>query len=337
MSPYSPLVPAVLLALILGCAQAAGCGGDGVRPCSVSADCASGVCLPDGRCAAVTADASSGDDALDASAGDAVSDVTTREDATGPASDAVGDAALADGGADGASTVCAPNHDGEVTRAEIPIAPGLRATYAIATGVAHDTRAAVGEGGDKAWDLAGELPGDQRSLVETLDPSAWWFGASFEGATYATRLGASEELLGVFRVSDDGLELLGVVSPSDGALRTELRYDPPALLLAFPLALDAAWTTTSAVSGVTNGVPTLATETYEARVDAAGTVVTPFASFDALRVVVALDRWVGAALYFDVQHLFVAECFGTVASIRSEGYVSATEFTTAAELRRLAP
>ena len=128
------------------------------------------------------------------------------------------------------------------------------------------------------------------------------------------------------------------MSPTDGLLRTELTYDPPARLVAYPLEVGTTWTSTSSVSGLTSGVSTFASETYEGAVDVRGALATPFAEFDVLRVVLTLDRWVGFALvHFDVSHLFVTECFGTVATLRSQAYVSGPEMTTVGELRRLSP
>ena len=323
--------PAVLALLAL---PLLACSGDTVAPCTVAADCASGVCLPDGTCAA-PADAADtrNDDAAETSNpsdGDTLAAEVETDLADDGASPDVADTA---DGAETTPVTCLPNGDGRITRAEVPIAPDLHATFLVAEHVAFDSRGTPD--GDPRWDLAQAFEGDMRVLVETLDPAPLWFGPSFPTATYATRLAG--DLLGVFEARDDGLYLLGVVSSADGLLRTELAYDPPARILAYPLALDASWTTTSTVTGLTNGVVSLATETYEGRVDARGTLATPFADFDVLRAVVALDRWVGGALYFEVQQLFVSECFGTVASLRSEAYEAGPELTTAAELRRLSP
>ncbi|MCB9734804.1 MAG: hypothetical protein H6745_19640 [Deltaproteobacteria bacterium] len=320
------------------------CGSDSETPCSVPADCASGICQADGTCAPLADTADARPDALfddlgvlDPDTGGA--DTATAAD-TGTASDSDTDTA-ADTAADtdtdtGGSVVCAPNGDGVVERREMPLAAGLHATYAIATDVDFDTHAVVAANGANTWDLS-SFPGDQRTLVEALDPADFWFGDSFADATYATRLATDSDLLGVFRVDADGLWLLGVVSPAGGFTRTELSYSPPAKLLAFPLSVGAHWESTSTVTGVTSGVATFASESYTGDVDAAGVVTTPFADFPVLRAIVQLDRLVGAALYYDVQQLYVAECFGTVASVRSGPYESGPELDAAAEIRRLAP
>ena len=270
-------------------------------------------------------------DGADAAATDATAagDGTTIGDATATAVDSASDSETH-------PNVCAPNHDGQITRAEIPIAPDLQATFLVAANVTFDTRATT-SGAGPSWDLSGSYAGDAKVLVEPLDPAEQWFGADFPNATYATKLAADSTLLGVFQAKDDGLYLLGVASAEDGLTKTELTYTPPAKLLGYPLAVAASWTSTSTVSGLTSGVATLATETYSGTVDARGTVKTPFADFDALRVIVTLNRWIGAVFYNDVQQLFVTECFGTIASVRSAAYQTGPEFTSAAELRRLSP
>lgn len=308
------------------------CSGESEAPCRVAADCASGVCNSDGTCAAVadTRDGvGDGDDAPDASdtADGNDADSATPVDTTSPSdSDTRPDTDV--------SGVCAPNGDGTIERAEVPIAPGLQATFAIATDVAFDTRGTVGA--TPRWDMSA-FAGDTKVLVETLDPAPMWFGVDYPSATYATKLAADSELIGVFEAKPDGLYLLGVVSPEDGFTRTQLTYDPPARLLAYPMTKGKTWTSTSSVSGVTSGIATFATETYEGSIDADGTLKTPFADFATLRAIVSLERWVGVALYTEVSHLWVTECFGTVATVRSKGYATGPELSEAAELRRLSP
>lgn len=309
------------------------CSGESEAPCRVAADCASGVCNVDGTCAAVADTSGDGGDASDALGADG-DDATMTSETDGAAdSTAVNDTSGQDTSSD-ASVVCVPNRDGKIERSEVPIAPGLQATFAIATGVTFDTRGTVGA--TPRWDMSA-FEGDTKVLVETLDPAPLWFGVDYPSATYATKLAADSDLLGVFEAKPDGLYLLGVVSAEGGFTRTQLSYDPPARLLAYPMTKGKTWTSTSSVSGVTNGIATFASETYEGTIDADGTLKTPFAEFETLRAIVSLDRWVGVALYTEVSHLWVTECFGTVATVRSEGYASGPELTKAAELRRLSP
>jgi hypothetical protein len=91
------------------------------------------------------------------------------------------------------------------------------------------------------------------------------------------------------------------------------------------------------VSGTASGVAAFYTEKYDQKVDARGELVTPFGSFDVLRVKVVLTRTVGAVITVTRTYAFVTECFGTVASITSNANELQEEFTTAAELRRITP
>ncbi len=319
----------VLGLAIAGLVSMSACGGDDTAPCSVPADCASGVCLPDGTCAAPAPDAE-----IDTSGvlfPDAPDILPTDSTSSDPLTDTTPEVPPDTG----PSEACLPNGDGRITRLEVPIAPELRATWLVAENA--DFESTGTPNATPRWDLSTTFANDARVLLETRAPSSFWFADVFPAATYVSLLEVGGDLFGAFEARDDGLYLLGVASETDGLTRTELVYDPPAKLMSFPLELDASWTTTSTISGLTNGVPSLVTETWTGEVDARGEVSTPFADFDALRVNLRLDRLVGAVPYFEVQHLFVTECFGTIASLRSEGYVAGPEFSTAAELRRLAP
>lgn len=299
---------------------------DGSPECRVGADCASGVCLSDGTC--LVPDAGDGetapDDAADAGA-------------EAPETDAAGDdAALDDGPADDGTLACSPNDDGVLERSEVPIRAGLRANFAIAGDVDVDTAGAPQPDGSRFWDFSGSLPGDHLSLEELLDPAGLWFADDFPTATYAAKLRDGEDLLGVFQTTDDALLLLGVVSPEGGLYRTNLTYDPPVVVLRFPLAEGDTWTTEATITGLSLGVAAWYTETYVSRVDAHGTLATPYGTFPVLRVRVSLDRLVGVVPTSYRSFLFVAECFGTVAAAHSRANETEVEFRRAEEIRRLA-
>ena len=119
--------------------------------------------------------------------------------------------------------------------------------------------------------------------------------------------------------------------------RTELEYDPPVVVLSFPLEEGASWTTEATVSGLTSGVFGVFFEDYVSSVDARGDMITPFATFDAHRVRVDLTRTVGALVTTQVTFAFVAECFGTVATVRSQTNEDGAEFNDVSELQRLTP
>lgn len=108
-------------------------------------------------------------------------------------------------------------------------------------------------------------------------------------------------------------------------------------VLRFPFEEGDGWVTDSTVSGVALGVVTAYSETYTSSVDKRGAMTTPFGEFPVLRVHTDLERTIGFSVTNTQTHIFVAECFGTVASVASTDGETSTELNDVAELRRLAP
>ncbi len=308
---WSVVAPPALIVLgLFGCALVSlfGCSGGEVRQCDLDSECASGFCRDDGTCAPVEPDG--GVESPDA-------------DPLGP---------------DAATDLCHPNHDGQIDRDEIFLAAGKQATFRVALDATVDTAGELQTGGNRIWDLSGELADDDQDVDVTLSSiQGSWYASTFPGATYATRLSQTEDLLGVFEVTETAVLLRGVVSPESGLYRTELSYDPPVPVLKLPLTTSSSWTTDTTINGVASGVATLYTENYESAVDAVGEMTTPFGTFPVLRVGVDMTRWVGAAMTSKRTYAFVSECYGTVATVVSQDYETETEFTDASEVRRLAP
>jgi hypothetical protein len=297
-----------------GCAAGTPIGGD----CVSGADCESGAC--------------NGGVCVDEGAGGAGAGGSAGEGGAGATTGSTGETSSAGGG----SGVCSPNGDGTVTREEVPLAAGLQAKFRVASNVMFDT-AGADVAGTTTWDLSTMFAGDKSTLLETQPLAGQWFEPLFPGASYASRLTDSADVLGVFEITGDALLLRGVVSPTDGVTRTELAYEPPVKVLAFPLTAGAAWSTTSTVTGLLNGVYGVLYETYDAKVDARGDAITPFATFDVLRVGTSLTRTAGALVTTQRTYAFVAECFGTVAVLRSNVNELGTEFSSVAEVQRLTP
>jgi hypothetical protein len=237
---------------------------------------------------------------------------------------------------DTGSTSCVPNHDGLIERDEVTVRAGLHATFRVAEEVSVDVAGTEESDGSRVWDLSGSLPGDHSVLVELRSLEGTWFGAEFPEAEYFSRLSDSEDEHGVFGVDDDGLYLQGVVTPDeDGYMRTELAYEPPAQILKFPLEQGSTWSTEADMSGWYNGGWWTGTEDYQSQVDAHGTLKTPFGDFEVLRVRTDTTRTVGLLVTEQILYTFVAECFGTVATIRSKEDEDDPQFDEAAEVRRL--
>lgn len=306
---------AALLSLLAACAT------DSTRECRVGADCASAACGPDGQCvpASVVPDADA-----------AGTDASVTKDGDGPRQDA----------GDAAPTGCVANKDGTITREEVQVGPGLHATYKIGTDEDVSTAGTPIAGGRRSWDFSTALNSDVGVLVETQALAGKWYAAKFPGASYASKLTQSSDLLGVFETTPGALLLRGVVSPTEtAATKTELTSTPPVAILSFPLKLDAAWTTISDVSGTAQGFPLIAAynEKYASKVDAAGTLKTPLGTFEVLRVQVLLTRTIGFATTTLRTFAFVTECYGTIATVTSAKNEATVEFTHAAEIRRISP
>lgn len=306
------------LFLLVGCAVGSPVGSE----CKTGADCESGACN-EGVC-------------VDESGGGGESSGAAPAGGDAPEGGG-GSTSNADGGSGaGGSNLCSPNEDGQVTREEVPLQAGLQAKFRVAVDTTFDT-AGESEGDARSWDMSTMLDGDHTILVETMPLAGTWFEDVFPGATYAARLSDAADLMGVFEITTDELLLRGVVSPEDGALRTELAYDPAVVVLQFPLAEGNTWATNTTVTGMNTGVSGIYFEAYESVVDAHGTVLTPFGDFDVLRIHVDLTRNTGGIFTTQKTYAFVSECFGTIATIDSNLNELDDDFTDVSEIKRLTP
>ena len=295
-----------LAALIALQCSIAACGGGGAATCLNDDACPSHFCKADGTCGPVEVDAGNP-----------------------PGGDAT---------TDGATGLCAPNHDGTLTLAEVPLAPGQHANFRIATSATVSTAGTSNPDGSRSWDLSQMLANDATSDVALTSPAGAWWAADFATASYGTVLASGSALIGVFHVDATGVTLLGVVSPDGGTFSTELKYDPPAKILALPMKAGDTWTSTSTVSGTAQGAITAYTEKYSSRVDQIGTLKAPYGTFPVVRVATDLTRTSGlVTLASSRTFAWLAECFGTVATVTSTNGETSAEFTSAAEARRLAP
>jgi len=351
--------PSLLLALlVLSCDGASPPG----RACNVGADCASGVCLPDGRCAEPDAGVG-GDDtgasaegegegapAADAGDGgpDDPGDAARPELDASPHGDTGGSQDDAGGPAPG---TCLPDHDGRITAAELPIRPGFVAMFRVTREPEGFSSAPACDDDGCVWDLV-ELAGETADEESETEPVAGtWYAddPAFSDATFATRVGeldlsfvveiCRQEQVGVFRVDEDGLWQLGLVSAEEDG-DTKLVFDPPVPVLKLPLEAGATWTTETRAKGPLCGswLDYDIGFTYESAVDASGDLRTPYGTFgEVLRVNTLMRRHLGVGVLPTSlrTHTFVAECFSTVAAVMSEEGVDTPEFEGALEVRRL--
>lgn len=293
----------LLLLTLLLCSIAA-CSGPSGQSCAVDEDCPSRFCRADGTCGAAPVDA----------------------------------AVTADAPVDSPSALCAPNHDGTIALGELPLVAGRSATFRIATSATWDTAGTAQGNGSRTWDLTGQLANDADQSIALGSPDGTWWRSGYPAATYTAPLSAASDLIGVFKLDSTGVVLLAVVSPQGGTYKTDLEYDPPARILAVPFKAGDTWMTTSTVSGSAQGAIVAYTEQYASRVDEVGLMKTPYGEFPVLRVATDLTRTSGfTTLLTKRTFAWVAECFGSVATVASQDFESASEFSNDAEVRRLAP
>ncbi len=331
---YRQVLPLLLLLLptLVACAASKTDG------CKAGADCPSGVCNVDGTCGeeATSSSTSSG---MGTGTGMGTSSGGTGG-ASGSTTSSSGTGGGGTGGSGGGAGACSPpNNDGVITQEEVPLGPGLHAKLSAAASVPVDTVGKVQPDGSHVWDLSAMIAGQKDEMVETLPITGQWFAATYPGATYASKLSSTADLLGVFEVVTGALLLRGVVSPADGAQATKLVYATPIKVLSFPFKAGSTWTTSSNITGKAQGI-TIAgfyADTYESKVDAQGTMKTPFATFPVLRIRVNRLSNLNGLITSSHRFVFATECFGTVATLVSKDYETVDEFTTAAEVSRLAP
>lgn len=291
---------------VLLCSMTA-CGGGGGTSCTTDDQCPSHFCKADGTC------------------GEALVDAAMTDGSDAP-------------GSDGMTALCTPNHDGVMDANEVPLKAGQMASFRIATDATWSTAGHANTDGSRTWDLSGQLANDADVQLALVSPAGTWWAADFPNAQYATTLAAGSDLMGVFAVDASGVTLLGVVSPTGGATKTELTYDPPAKILALPFMAGSTWMSSSTVSGYAQGFVTAYTEAYESRADQVGTMTTPYGSFPVLRVATDLTRTSGfTTLLTKRTFAWVAECFGTIATVAGQDFDASNELSDDAEVRRLAP
>lgn len=307
--------------------------------CAVGADCASGICESNGRCAPLAG--GHADAGVTPSDAGVVADDGAANDGAPPPDDApmtLGDTGSPFPGVDGG--ICVPNNDGTIERAEVPMQAGLHANFEYAENVTVDSAGAMNADGTFAWDLTGPYSGDHTVLVTTDALTGQWFASQFPSATYTTKLSDTSDLLGIFQGSQIALSLVGVVSPSapdSGSGYTDVQYTPAALVLGVPMTLGTTWSSNSNITGTALGTPTDYTETYASKVDARGTLKIPYGTFKVLRVQTTLSRYALGIVTVYRSFSFVAECAGTIASLTSQPDETTIEFTNAAQVQRLTP
>jgi hypothetical protein len=232
---------------------------------------------------------------------------------------------------------CTGNNDGVIARGELAFPVGVSVNYLSNPSGTTTTVAPDGSktGGVTQWDLTSTAGDVHKLTLEAL--AGKWFAASFPGATYATTTDLATNTLGIFRVADEGLYILGYASETPN--QTLLVYDAPILSLKFPVTVGDSWVSTAhIVNGTLNNMPYAGLDTYKISIDARGTALLPFLSFDnTMRVHVDLTQTLpGGISVTRIQYLFFHECFGELGRMVSIPNEASETFSNANEFRRLA-
>ncbi len=241
---------------------------------------------------------------------------------------------------------CLPNLDGQIDANELAPVLGVTATYLVSPA-----------GKERMVDVAGVVDKDGKLTfpafaVDYADDGAVglaasalggkWYAASFPGLTdpFVTPIDVADRTEGVYTHDATGFYLHGVASstenPAEG--KTLLVYTSPVKLYEFPLRPGAAWTSTGEVkNGTFRGLPYAGRDTYDVKVDAAGTLPLPdFTLTQALRVRTLVTVAPAAGMTTTERQVsFLFECLGEAARATSDPNEPNENFTQASEMRRL--
>ena len=234
----------------------------------------------------------------------------------------------------------------------MPVVPELGPTvlYTVnrpATVVDVPDPEGVWRDGALEWDFSAVDP-DADGVVQDalLAPGQFWFGADFPDADYASAMDAEGAVLGLYRLDEASGALLLLGLASIAPEETILRYATPIPALRFPLERGAQWAAMEVEAegtheGVTYPLGLLRlSHDYEFTVDRAGRMAVPAGEFDVLRVTLAFaaraeNMGFPVGVERRTTYLYVAECVGLVARVRSEADELDPGFRRATEYRRL--
>ncbi len=238
---------------------------------------------------------------------------------------------------------CVPNLDGQIDAAELQPAIGVTLSYLVSPAGQQRPVDLVGQQnaqGDHLWDMSVDYASDQLATIEPTAIAGKWYEGSFPTDAFVAPFDAAGSVEQILREDDQGVWLLGLASreqdPPEG--RTLLAYDQPVALLRFPIKPGESFVSTGTIKNATlRGLPYAGKDIYEVSDDATGILRLPqitFTQVHRLRTKVTNQPAVGASTS-QQQVSFYFECFAEVARITSLPNESATDFTTASEVRRL--
>jgi hypothetical protein len=246
--------------------------------------------------------------------------------------------------ADAGPFTCLPNLDGQIDATELGAAVGVPITYEVsAPGVPQpvDLVGQVDGSGKRIWDFSPSLATDVPTTIQASALEGKWYVASFPGGQWSAPVDVAGSIEGVYSADSAAIYLLGLASadpaPKEG--KTLVVYGAPVALYRFPIKADASWISTGTVTGgMLRGLAYAGTDTYESADVAVGQVLLhdyTFTQVHRVRTKATVTPSVGQAAVTR-QDSFLFECFGEVVRATSKVGEASDDFTTAAELRRLA-
>lgn len=238
---------------------------------------------------------------------------------------------------------CVPNLDEQIDANELAPAIGVSVQYVVSPPDATrtvDLAGVANEDGEITWDFATDFADDQSLKVVPQTLAGKWYSSEFPEGAFVTPFDRSGSLDSIGLAREDGLLLLGVASaeedPEEG--KTLLVYDPPITVLQFPVEVGDSFISVGEITnGMVQGLPYAGRDTYEVSVDAIGTIdllQLTFEQVHRVRTKVTVEPAVGSPVV-RFQTSFFAECFAEVARATSKNGESSSDFSEAAELRRL--
>lgn len=238
---------------------------------------------------------------------------------------------------------CVPNLDGKIDAAELKTAFGVPVRYLVNPAGSRrpvDLAGVTDGAGRRIWQFATDYADDQVATISASTLDGKWYRASFPTGQFVAPLDLAGSIEGVYAKDATTLFLLGYASKDEAPAvgKTLVVYTSPIATFRFPLEPGQQWVSASEVRNATvRGLPYAGRDTYQQRVDAAGTLELPDVTFtQAMRVrtTLSIEPAVGAPV-IRRQVGFVFECFGEVARAVSADNELADDFTQTTELRRL--
>lgn len=224
--------------------------------------------------------------------------------------------------------ICLPNLDGVFERDEMPAQLRNAVSYLVAQNVNVDLRGSE-------IDLRSEFSGEEKISLVALPLEGQWFANEFAADSIVVPLSGAGDTLGVLRLAQSALTLVGIVSILEG--HTILHYQSPIDLYRFPLSVGSTWTSESAVTGTLASVPYNGTDRYEIQVPSIESVLLPhlrFTSAYRVHTTVTSDSGAAGVIVTRQQISLLSECFGEITRALSQDNETDINFTAASELWR---